>query len=105
MAGSCYLFLGVPRRAQTALESAAHELQDGSKAQAIVLGNLGLAYLRQRKIEEAAAALQRAVDVVERTRGGGGLTIVFRAGRELQPWRSVPAAQEVSDRLLDLVAG
>lgn len=105
MAGSCYLFLGDPRRAQITLESAANGLQSGSKAHAIVLGNLSLAHLRQQKIDEAVAMLQKAIDVVERTRGGGGLTIVFRAVRELQPWRSDPAVQEVSDRLLDLVAG
>lgn len=40
----------------------------------------------------------------ERNWGGGGLTIVFAAGEELRPWRSVPAAQDVLDRLLTLMA-
>jgi hypothetical protein len=104
MAGSCYLYLGDAQRAQETLEATVRELRDGSKAQAIALGNLSLAHLRQRKIEEAAATLHQAVDVVERTRGGGGLTVVFTAGRELQPWREVAAVQEVHDRLLNLVA-
>jgi tetratricopeptide (TPR) repeat protein len=104
MAGSCYLFLGDARSAQAMLETTASELRDGSKSQAIALGNLGLAYLRQRKIEEAAAMLNQAIDIVERTRGGGGLTIVFSVGRELRPWRQDAAVQDVYDRLLDLVA-
>lgn len=104
MAGSCYLFLGDAPRAQRALETTVRESQGTSKARAVALGNLSLAYLRQRKIEEAAATLHLAVDVVERTRGGGGLTVVFAAGRELQPWREAAAVQDVHDRLLNLVA-
>ncbi|WP_308201327.1 hypothetical protein [Carbonactinospora thermoautotrophica] len=42
--------------------------------------------------------------MVELTRGGGGLNIVFRAGRELQPWRHVAAVQDMYDRLLALIA-
>jgi tetratricopeptide (TPR) repeat protein len=105
MAGSCYLFLGDAQRAQATLEPAASGLRDGSKAQAIVLGNLSLAYLRRRKLDEATATLHQAIDIVEQTRGGGGLNIVFTAGRELAPWRQVPAVQDVRDRLLDLIAG
>jgi transcriptional regulator with XRE-family HTH domain len=104
MVGSCYLFLGDAHRAETALEAAAERLNDGSKAHAVVCGNLSLAYLRQRKLDQAVAMLHVAIDVVERNRGGGGLNIVFSAGRELQPWRQVAAVQQVHGRLLDLLA-
>jgi len=104
LAGSCYLFLDDPRRAQLILEETANALRDRSKAEAIVLGNLTLAYIRQRKLDEAVATLHRAVDVVEVTWSGGGLNIVFSAGRELRPWRQVPAVQDVYDRLLALIA-
>jgi hypothetical protein len=79
-------------------------MRDRLKVSAIVLGNLTLAYLRQRKLAEATATLHAAIDEVERTRGGGGLNLVFAAGRELRPWRQEPAVQDVHDRLLALMA-
>jgi transcriptional regulator with XRE-family HTH domain len=103
LAGSCYLFMDDPRRAQPLLESTAQLLRDSSKPQAIVLGNLALACIRQGKLDEAAAALHRAIDVVEMTWGGGGLNVVFAAGRELRPWRHVAAVHDVYDRLLALM--
>ena len=103
LAGSCYLFLNKAKRAQPILEETAQTLQDRSKSQAIVLGNLTLACIRQRQVDEAAAMLHRALDVVEQTWGGGGLNVAFSAGRELQPWRDIPVVQEANDRLLALM--
>ncbi|KHF44912.1 transcriptional regulator [Saccharomonospora viridis] len=48
-------------------------------------------------------ALHRAVDVVEATRGGGGLNVVFNACRELRPWRNVDLVQDVYDRVMTLM--
>lgn len=104
LAGSCYLFLDDAERAQPILAATAKALGDRSKSQAIVLGNLALACIRQKKLDEAAATLHSAIDVVEMTWGGGGLNIVFGAGRELRPWRHVAAVQDVYDRLLALMA-
>ncbi|ASO21303.1 transcriptional regulator with XRE-family HTH domain [Actinoalloteichus hoggarensis] len=103
LAGSCYLFLNDAKRAEPILEITAQALRDRSKSQAIVLGNLALARIRQQKLDEAVAALHSAIDVVEMTWGGGGLNIVFGAGRELRPWRQVPIVQDVYDRLLTLM--
>ena len=105
MAGSCYLFLDDTRRARGLLETAAAALSDHSKSQAIVLGNLALALIRQGNPDEAAGRLHEAIDVLELNRGGGGLNIVFSAGREMRPWRTVPVVQDVHDRLLNLMAG
>ena len=69
-----------------------------------VLGNLALAYLRQRQLDAATATLHEAIDLLEASRGGAGLTVVFSAGRELYPWRAEPAVHDVQDRLLALVA-
>ncbi|ETK36582.1 hypothetical protein [Microbispora sp. ATCC PTA-5024] len=104
LAGSCYLLLNDAKRAESMLESAAQSLRDRPKSQAIVLGNLALARLRQGDLEMAAASLHAAIDLVETTRGGGGLNIVFSAGRELQPWREMPIVRNVYDRLFALVA-
>jgi transcriptional regulator with XRE-family HTH domain len=104
LAGSCYLSLNLPGKAQAHLEQTADAMRDQQKVSAIVLGNLTLAYLRQRKLEEGTATLHAAIDEVERTRGGGGLNLVFAAGRELRPWRQEPAVQDVHDRLLTLMA-
>ncbi|MFF6849194.1 MULTISPECIES: transcriptional regulator [Streptomyces] len=104
LAGSCFLFLNDTARAQELLESTAKELREGSKSHAIALGNLTLAYIRQRKVDEAADTLGKAIGVVERNRGGGGLNLIFQAGRELQPWRDVPIVHELNDRLLSLIA-
>src|SRR5437764_3660484 len=52
LAGSCYLSLNLPGKAQTHLEQTADVMRDQQKVSAIVLGNLTLAYLRQRKLEE-----------------------------------------------------
>lgn len=104
MAGSCYLFLGDPAQAASVLEQATLELQDGSKAEAIVLGNLTLARIRLERIDEAVAALHRAIDVIEVNWGGGGLNIAFSAGRELRRWQDMSAVRDVRDRLLALMA-
>lgn len=104
LAGSCYLFLKDAKRAQPVLEETARALHDRSKSRAIVLGNLTLACIRQQNLEEAAARLHEAIDVVELTWGGGGLNIVFGAGRELRPWRTLPVVQDAYDRLLGLMA-
>jgi transcriptional regulator with XRE-family HTH domain len=104
LAGSCYLFLGDAERATTILEETAQELQRWKKSRAIVLGNLSLAYIRQRKLDEAIGKLHQAIDVVEETRGAGGLNIIFTAGRELRRWQHEPAVQDVNDRLLALMA-
>jgi transcriptional regulator with XRE-family HTH domain len=103
LAGSCYLFLNKPARAQPILEATAQEMREGSKSQAIVLGNLGLACIRQGHVDGAIAMFHRAIDVIELTWGGGGLNIVFSACRELQPWRDVVAVQDVYDRVMALM--
>lgn len=104
MAGSCYLFLNDARRAHTLLQETASSLRDHSKSQAIVLGNLALAGIRLGDLDEATARLHQAIDVIEMNWGGGGLNVVFSAGRELHPWRSVPVVRDVCDRLLSLMA-
>lgn len=104
LTGSCPLRLSDTARAQAALEDATRESHEGSKSRAITLGNLSLAYIRQRKVEEATNTLSMAIDIVERNRGGGGLNLAFQAGRELQPWRDVPEVHDLNDRLLSLIA-
>ena len=104
LAGSCYLFLGLPARAEPILEATAAGLGPKKKSQAIALANLTLALIRQKKPDEAAATLHRAIDSVEQTRGGGALNLVFTAGRELKPWRSETWVQDLNDRLLALMA-
>ncbi|MFG1796718.1 hypothetical protein [Nocardia sp. NPDC049149] len=104
LAGSCYLFLGKAKRAQEILEGVAEEARNKTKAEAIILGNLSLAYVRQGDIDGCIDALNRAIDVVENTRGGGGLNIVFDACRELRPSRDMAPVQEVYDRVLTLMA-
>jgi transcriptional regulator with XRE-family HTH domain len=103
MAGSCYLFLGNHRRAQKVLEKTARGIRRQNKSRAIVLGNLSLAHLRQGELDAATAALHEAIDVVEETRGGGGMNIVFDAGKELRRWRAEHVVAEVYDRLLSLM--
>jgi transcriptional regulator with XRE-family HTH domain len=104
LVGSCYLFLNQAKRAQPVLEQTANALTDRSKSRAIVLGNLALASIRQRNLDEAVARLHEAMDVIEVTWGGGGLNVVFGAGRELRQWRGQPIVQDAYDRLLGLMA-
>ena len=104
MAGSCYLSLKDTKRAITYLEDTAAAYAGPSKAQAIVLGNLSVALIRRGDLDGAAGRLHEAMDVIERNRGGGGLNIVFGAGRELRPWRSMPVVEDVLDRMLTLMA-
>lgn len=104
LAGSCYLFLELPERAEPILRTTVDALAPKKKSQAIVLGNLTLALIRQGKADEAAATMHRTIDTVELTRGGGGLNLAFAAGRELRHWRHEPWVQEINDRLLALMA-
>ncbi|WP_105970463.1 helix-turn-helix transcriptional regulator [Streptomyces geranii] len=103
LTGSCYLFLGLPERAEPILRTTSRALASKKKSQAIALGNLTLALIRQGKLDEAAATMHRTIDAVELTRGGGGLNLAFSAGRELRQWRAEPWAQEINDRLLALM--
>jgi hypothetical protein len=103
MAGSCYLHLDdAPKATAFLSDTLRHAGQ--TKAAAVAAANLALAFTRQRKIDEAVGSLHRAIDIVDATRGGGGLTVAFTAGRALNPWRHDPAVQHVHDRLLALMA-
>lgn len=104
LAGSCYLFLGDHKRAEHILARAARSLRSPSKSGALVLANLSLSHLHEGDLEAATDALHRALDVVEVTRGGGGLNLVAGVGRALRPWRTHPAVQSAYDRLLSLMA-
>jgi tetratricopeptide (TPR) repeat protein len=101
--GSCYLTLGDSAKAGSILDSTARRLQGRHKTKAIVLGNLALAHVRQRDVEQAATVLHRAIDLLEVSRGGGGLNVVSAAVRELRPWRHEPVVQDVHERLLALM--
>ena len=103
LAGSCQLHLDRPDKAEVILDGARRLLPGGRKATAIVLGNLALASIRQGHLDVGVAHLHQAIDVIERTRAGGGLNVVFTAARELRPWRNEPVVQEVTDRLLALM--
>ncbi|MFJ1579420.1 helix-turn-helix transcriptional regulator [Streptomyces sp. NPDC088182] len=104
LAGSCYLFLDRPELAEPVLRTTTRALVSKKKSQAIALGNLTLALLRQGKLDEAAGTMHRTIDAVELTRGGGGLNLAFSAGRELRQWKREPWAQDINDRLLALMA-
>ncbi|MGK8509746.1 hypothetical protein ACRS5S_17425 [Nocardia asiatica] len=103
LAGSCYLFLGKEKRAQAMLEEVARKAGKKSKTDAIVMGNLSLAQIRQHRFEEGAHVLNKAIDSVEKTRGGAGLNIVFNACRELKPYRNSAVLRDVYDRILELM--
>ncbi|WP_046766630.1 helix-turn-helix domain-containing protein [Jiangella alkaliphila] len=104
LAGSCYLALGQHERAEPILRATVHALSAKRKSQAIAMGNLALALIRQHKLDEAAAAMHRTIDAVEHTMGGGGLVLAFNAGQELREWRHETWAQEIQDRLMGLIA-
>jgi DNA-binding XRE family transcriptional regulator len=103
LTGSCWLFRDRPDKAEPILDATRKTLKDQKKSTAIVLGNLALAGIRQRNVDAGVAQLHAAIDVVEVSRGGGGLNVVFTAARELRPWRNEHAVQEVNDRLLTLM--
>ncbi|MFE0177991.1 helix-turn-helix transcriptional regulator [Streptomyces sp. NPDC059002] len=103
LAGSCYLSLGDFRRAERLLAQTADELHDRRKSRAIVLGNLALARIRQGELDAALVAFSTAVNELHSTRGGGGMNVVFRAARELRPWRNELTVQEAQDQLMALM--
>jgi transcriptional regulator with XRE-family HTH domain len=104
LAGSCYLFLDLPDRAEPILQSTVQALSAKKKSQAIALANLTLSLIRQRKLDEVVVTMHRTIDVVEQTRGGGGLSLAFAAGRELRQWRGEAWVQDIHDRLFSLMA-
>ena len=104
LAGSCYLSLGRHDEAEQVLAATARQIRPTSKSRAIVLGNLALARLQQHDLDGAVAAAHEAIDVLELTWGGGGLSIVFSAARQMKPWAHTPAVSDVRERLLSLIA-
>lgn len=104
LAGSCYLFLHDAKGAAAILEETARALRDHSKSQAVVLGNLALAYVRLGHLDAAVTRLNAAIDVTERHHGGGGLNIICAAGRQLRPWRRNSEVLDVYDRIMTLMA-
>jgi transcriptional regulator with XRE-family HTH domain len=104
LAGSCYLSLRDADAAAGILEETAQALQEYSKPHALVLGNLALAYISQGALDAAVGSLHRAIDVTEVSRGGGGLNVIFTAGRRLRRWRQNPSVQDVYDRIMALMA-
>jgi hypothetical protein len=103
LAGSCYLSLRQVDKASIILAQTAGADCVSPKSRAIVVANLALAYIGQRALDGAVAALHDAIGLVEQTRGGGGLNLVFAAARELRPWRETSDVAEVYDRLLTLM--
>ncbi|GES33099.1 helix-turn-helix domain-containing protein [Streptomyces angustmyceticus] len=103
LAGSCCLSLGRFDKAQQFLQDTASRMQGRRKSRAIVLGNLTLTAIRRGDLDDALVVFNDAVDELQGTRGGGGMNIVFRAARELRPWRAEIAVQEAQDRLLALM--
>jgi tetratricopeptide (TPR) repeat protein len=103
MQGACYLTLGDSAKAGSILENTARRLHGRHKSKAIILGNLALAHVHQRDIEQATTVLHRGIDLLEVSRGGGGLNVVSAAVRELRPWRHEPVVQGVHERLLALM--
>jgi hypothetical protein len=94
LAGSCYLFLQDAKAAVATLERTARELQEQSKAQAVVLGNLAIAHIRQGSRDAAIARLHE--DRHHRAEPGrGGLNVIFGAGRGLRRWRAAPKSSPV----------
>ncbi|WP_037719191.1 MULTISPECIES: helix-turn-helix transcriptional regulator [Actinomycetes] len=105
MAGSCYVFLGLREPAEQHLVAAADALASKRKSQSIVFGNLALARVRAGEIDGAVDALNKAIDTLEVTRGGGGLNVAFGVGRELRPWRRESSVAAAGERLFALMAG
>ncbi|MFV2021182.1 transcriptional regulator [Micromonospora sp. LOL_023] len=103
MAGSCYLSLGDANQA-TRFLSDTLSTAGRTKAAAVAAANLSLAYIQQHAVSAAVHSLHQAIDITESTRGGGGLTVAFTAGRALSPWRNTAEVQDVQDRLLTLMA-
>ncbi|GAB3848957.1 hypothetical protein GCM10029963_32620 [Micromonospora andamanensis] len=87
----------------TALVKAHQLVAARRKSTAVVLGNLTLANIRHRDLDTAIFYLHQAINVIERTRAGGGLNLAFAAARELRPWSDRPAVQDVNERLLTLM--
>ncbi|MFG1833843.1 helix-turn-helix domain-containing protein [Micromonospora chersina] len=104
LAGSCWLSLGKPADAMKALEEARQLIAARRKSTAVVLGNLALAGILHRDVDAATSYLHQTIEVIERTRAGGGLNLAFAAARQLRPWRDLPSVQDVNDRLFTLMA-
>ncbi|MFF0371947.1 helix-turn-helix transcriptional regulator [Micromonospora sp. NPDC005087] len=104
LAGSCWLSLNKPDEAVPALENARQLIAARRKSTAVILGNLALASILRRDVDAATSYLHQAIDVIERTRAGGGLNLAFTTARQLRPWRNEPPVQDVNDRLLTLIS-
>jgi transcriptional regulator with XRE-family HTH domain len=103
MAGSRYLSLGKHVQAQRVLEIPSQGRPGNDGSNVMILGGLGISYLRQGELKVAVRTLREAIDMLGENRGDGAMNIVFDAARELRPWRTEQSAREVYDRLLVLI--
>lgn len=103
LAGSCWLSLGRPDKAEHVLEQTRSLCPDQNKATAILLGNLAMASIRRGDIDAGASRLHETITILEPTRGAGGLNIVCAAARELRPWRNQQVVQDLTDRIFTLM--
>lgn len=51
-----------------------------------MLSNLAIAPIRQGSRDAAVARLHQAIDITEQNSSGGGMNVIFGAGRELRRW-------------------
>ncbi|MGW5014901.1 hypothetical protein ACWEOR_22795, partial [Micromonospora chalcea] len=92
-----------PQISNTHLEEARQLIAARRKSTAVVLGNLALASILHRDVDAATSHLRQTIEVIERTRAGGGLNLAFAAARQLRPWRDLPSVEDVNDRLFTLM--
>ncbi|MEV0442962.1 helix-turn-helix domain-containing protein [Streptomyces spectabilis] len=104
LTGACYLALGQHHRAQAILSGTAAQLVGRPKSRSIAQGNLAMAYVGAGDVDGAVEALNSALGDLEKSRGGGGMTIAATAVRHLRPWRTHTAVADVTDRMLALLA-
>jgi transcriptional regulator with XRE-family HTH domain len=101
--GVCYVRLGQPSVAQTALEEAL-TLLDGNPTTVLYYGaftstDLGTACIHQGHLEQACHYAQQALAKVEQIRSARTLQRVLTLRREMEPWQHEPVVKTLDEQI------
>lgn len=98
--GVCYMRLQLPGEAQSLLRASLDELSPGpTRRRSIILTDLALTYLQQKKVEEACEVASQALLCAVHTKSTRALQRLRNFQNELRTWKTLPCVKRFNEQL------